>query len=442
MPEKMIVEAPDGKVIEFPDGMTGDQVSAEMMKLYPAEQPKAKGWTDILPMALQRIKENLTAGGRTLTAPGEFPLLAPFQQYSSSGPVFGPDKTVSERLVNAIPFVGPSINEAVKQAAGGQPAESAATLTSDILIPGLAAKLPAQADIPALKASAAENWRRVLEPSGRQLVKQAEKITPELAETKITAISRKSLQEKLAAGKAEYGPQTGTAFDTANPVNISDWIDSLQKIRERHIYVKGTNKIPANRMGLEQGLANIENDLTDLADPKTGAIPAQILDNYVDDLNKGLVNAKGEYAQQPPKVRRFIESRTAGALREILDSDNPSGAAVNKVYHMYALAEDMMEKGRLDRITAQSALQKGSSKGFGAAIKKALPGPVRELPNAVSNIFDSVPWQTVSAASKMRIADMLSQGKFGDANLAMAVILLPKGNVGSSEQTAPKNLKE
>jgi len=272
---------------------------------------------------------------------------------------------------------------------------------------------------PVFERGAAKSYVKVLEPTSRQAVRTAEQIAPGMAETKPIAGSRKAFQTKLEAGKAEFGPKTAVAYEGAPAVSLTDAAESMQKIRERHIYLKGTRVVPRNRTALEQVLQGIESDLLDLADAN-GMIEQKLLDSLADDLNSGLVNARGELAAQAPKAKKFIEKRGAGAIKNILDSRNPTAQRVNAMYRIYAQAADMMEKARMARITAESAMKSGSSKGFGAAIKKALPGPVRRLPNAISGVFDSVLWNTVSGATKQSIAEALATGDFTKAARIMA----------------------
>lgn len=331
----------------------------------------------------------------------------------------------SNRAFSSIPVLGqvyeavakPALEETAGRAAGGDVAGAIGYGAGMAGTAAIGSQIPKVA--PALKRSAAKSYRSVLEPAGQLKVGVAEEIAPLMAQEKITAGSRGKLLDKLQAGKDVWGPRTDTAYAAAKPIPLTDALASLDKVRQRKIVLKGTNKIPSNRQGLDDILKSIETDVADLADPN-GNIPAQLLDNFTDDLNQGLVSSSnGLIPNVPLKSRKAIEKQSARNFKIILNEQNPSAQKINAMYRMYAKAWDMVEFGRKARVASESAIKSGTTKGFGAAVQKMLPAPVRQLPNAVSNIFDSIPWNTVSGATKQRMAEALASGD----NKAVWVIL-------------------
>lgn len=328
-------------------------------------------------------------------------------------------KTVSEVIVDKIPFFGPSLNEATKAAANDKPKTAAAILTTDVLAPGLINKAMGKVGdlAPTLEKSAAKNYTSVLEPTAKRNVPVAENLAGKLAEEKIVARSRESLQNQAKAGMREYGPKAATAFDNAAPVDFSKAFDALEDVKQRHVYIKGTNTVPAHRVPLEKMISSIQDDLFNLAD-QHGNIPASVLDSFVDDINKGLVGANGEFRTQvPPKSIAQIQKSSARAIRTILDSPNPDAASINSAYSMYAKLNEFLEDSRRKRITAQSGITTGSSKGFGALVERTIPRPIRNLPKDIAGVFDSVPWNTVSGAIKQTLAEAVAQSNWKKVRL-------------------------
>lgn len=437
-----------GKIHKFPDSFTEADIS-KALQAWEAEQQTGgrgagAGAGQITPAQetaavapgeagyFQQVLDRVRAMGSGLYGAfkaGDLPAMAGLtgleEQY---GRIVPESKTVSEWLINLAPFVGPSINQIIAASAQGRPKEAAAIGTTDILPMLLGAQpIPSRImpkSIPkALERSAGKSYARMLEPTSQLRVGVAEQVGPQLAKEKIVAASRKSMIEKMRAGKERVGPQTATAFAQAPAVDVSAWVDALEKVKDRHLYIRGTKITPSYKAPLEKLFKGIEDDLMGLADPQ-GNVPAQLLDNYVDDLNKGLVSARKDFAEVAPASRKQITKSAAAAYRQILDASYPPGQQINALYSMYAKAENLLEFSRRARVAAESAVKTGSSKGFGAAIQRILPGPARRIPFAISAIFDSVPFNTASGALKQSLAEALAAGNFeGAQKIAMGFVL-------------------
>ena len=329
--------------------------------------------------------------------------------------------TVAGKITQAFPLFGPSINEAAKSAAGGDWNKAGAIGTVDIGLPllaGGAAGMIGRRLAPPLAKSAAKNYRSVLEP-GKSGVVRAEEVAGQMAERKMIAGSRAGLQTQAKAGLAEYGPQTATAFSESAPVPLNKAFKAIEEVRDKHVFIKGTKIIPEYRQPLSDMIDSIHGELLKLAGDNL-TIPAQIVDNFIDDLNSGLVGANQKFREQlAPKSIAQIQKSAARNLRVMLDEPNPQPAQINATYRMFKTLDDFLESSRRDRIAAQSGISKGSSKGFGALIQRLLPRPVRDIPASVAGIFDSVPWNTVSGALKQNIAESLAGGDWNKATLLM-----------------------
>jgi hypothetical protein len=338
--------------------------------------------------------------------------------YPSTGPII---PRIGASLIE------PSIKNIVGQAVSGNYAGATGAALADVVtfgIPEIFGRLLGKTKKPvaeALAKSAQKNYVSTLLPTRKAAVPAAESTASKMAENKILASSRNALQKKSQEGMSKWGPQAGKAFESANPVTFDEAFNAIEKLKDENLYVKGTKTVPENRQGLQKFFDGAQSDLMNLADEQ-GNIPAQILDNYVDDVNKGLVGANQNYRTNlAPKTVKKMEQSTARQLRIILDTPNPKAAKINSLYSMYARINQFTEESRRAQITAKSAVVTGSSKGFGALVERALPRPIRELPRKITGVFDSVPWNTLSGTTKQTIADYLSRGDWDKALNAIRI---------------------
>ena len=338
-------------------------------------------------------------------------------------------------VLENIPFIGPSITEMTDKIGQGDMEGAGAVLTADIL-PALATKRSVESVPkigPKLKRGAAKSYRRVLEPTSDLALIEAERLAPRLATERIRARSRASLQQQAQKKMAEFGPKTQTAFEGAPAVDWAELNNKLEGVREKHVYIKGTDKVPSNRQSLSKLIDDIQEDLFDLANEQ-GNVPQQILDNFIDDLNQGLVNTRGDYpVMLSPKSKARITKASARALREYLDSRNPSAAGINSIYSLYAKLEKFTESSRRARIKSEGAVRKGSAKGFGALVEKHTPRLASKSLETIAHTFNSVPWNTVSGAFKDLIADAIVREEWNKISNVLSSVALIKSQP-SSEQ--------
>jgi hypothetical protein len=283
-----------------------------------------------------------------------------------------------------------------------------------------------------LERSAARNYVNVLRPTSNEDVAMAERLSPKLAKAKVTAMSRGSLQNKAKEGMKFFGPKAETAFANSAPVPLAQASSVLEGVKDKFLYVKGTKLVPSGSEGLANFFDGIQKDMTVLAG-KEGKIPAQIMDNYIDKINEGLVSATGGFRTNvSPGTIKKMEKQTAAAYRAMLDETRPDAAKINAMYSIHAKTNYFMEKARVAEIKSRSATLTGSSKGFGAMVEKNLPLYVRELPRKITGIFDSVPWQTLLGSTKQRIADALASGDMDEAADLMKEASKPSQSLGTN----------
>lgn len=366
--------------------------------------PELAGFVTMYDLGKGVIKASNDEGVKTLKALGNMSFGEAIQHLPGIIPGLGPAAVgASEQMEQG------NVQRGMGQAAG-LIGTSYLGAKAPQIVKGVGLIAPKASEV--LRESAQKNYLSTLLPSRKASVPAAEATAAKMAEAKIIARSKGALQEQAQAGMKEWGPKAGTAFQGAQPIQFNDAFNVIETVKDKYLYVKGTKTVPANRAGLEKFFNGAQEDLVNLADPQ-GNIPAQILDNYVDDINKGLVGANQDYrVNLSPKTLKKMEQSVAGAFRTMLDQPNPGAAQINSIYSMYARINQFVEESRRAKITARSGIVTGSSKGFGALTERLLPRPIRELPKDIAGVFDSVPWNTLSGATKGYLADAMARGNW------------------------------
>lgn len=290
--------------------------------------------------------------------------------------------------------------------------------------------------VEALKRSAADNYRSVLLPGSKKMVPKAEETAALMAEKKPIALSRDSLLQKVKANKAAAGPAAGGAYDSQPPVSKDSQagiFDALDRLERRHVKVKGSSvevnpNLKVAIQGLRENLIAMKDDL--------GNIPAATLDDFRDKLYRGDVDAMGNIRANAPASAKAIEKSTASAIRRVLDDNFPNSKKLNDNFKLWANAENFLEDAHNREIASKSGIVTGSSQGFGALTQRMLPRPIRDIPGKITGVFDSVAWNTVSGATKQRLAEAIAKQNWGIANDIISD--LPSGK--PVVDTAPKLL--
>jgi hypothetical protein len=323
---------------------------------------------------------------------------------------------IGHGLAAAIPMVGPAAAHAGEEIGKGNIygglGETTALIAPNILSPLISKVIPKSKISSGLENSAKGNMVSTLLPGSKNQVPLAETTAEGLVNRKPIALTREQFQNLAKAKKAEYGPQASTAWDSASPVNLQNIFDKLEELKTKKVNVKGTD-VPANE-NLSKLIDDYQEKLIMLEDQKNkGYINAATLDDFADKMNQGLVNSKGDFQYQTaPQSLKMIQKSTARSIRDVLDGPNPTAAAINANYHLWADTAKFLEDARRSMVASKSSIVTGSSKGFGAMVQKMLPRPVREIPARITGIFDSVAWNTTSSAFKKTVADAIAVGKF------------------------------
>lgn len=290
----------------------------------------------------------------------------------------------------------------------------------------------------ALERSAGKSYRRMLTPTAKDVVPQAEAIAggpsengpTGLVKNRPVALTRKGMMEKAQKGMDEVGPLTSTVYDGKPPLDPAPILRHLEALRREKAVVKGAKGDVVSDPTLNNAIDELKANLEDMRG-EDGKIPAKALDDFKDKLNRGFVSPKGHMRALPPQTSAAIEKSLAGRIGAYLDKAYPDAAEINAAYRTAAQTKNFLEQQRRAEITAESGVRTGSSSGFGAALKKVIPAPLRGVPNAVAALTDSVAWDSVSGFTKAKIAELIRNGSLDQAAKLMRPLpkLLTQGDI-------------
>jgi hypothetical protein len=299
----------------------------------------------------------------------------------------------------------------------------------------------------ALERSAGRSYRKMLTPSAKDLVPEAERIaggpSPNgptgLVGARPVALTREGMMKKADLTTKSIGPVAKNAYETKPPVDPNPILEYLDSLKREKAVVKGTEVVsdPTLASAIDELKLNIED-----MRGKDGRVSASALDDYKDKLNRGNVSPRGFMRQVAPQTAADIEKSVANKIMGYLDEAYPDAAAVNKAYSTAKGTKNFLEQQRRAEIVAESGVRTGSSTGAGAAIKKVIPAPLRHIPTAIAALFDSVAWDSTNGAVKAKIAQLIRQGAHKQAAQELSKLpQLPQLSAGHAQEIIPRFAK-
>jgi hypothetical protein len=261
-----------------------------------------------------------------------------------------------------------------------------------------------------LKGSAQKNYEAILNPTKEATKYQTQKIMPQLLEERPVAISRQSLANKAAAEAETAGQQIeGAVSNLKGTMNTQPVIDALDNLKSKNM-VNGVDLRPEVSHAVDQVSEQMKAMGPDIS--LQDAVKARrILDEAVQE-SKGYLGAQLSDASMAA-----IRKESANSIRAELGKASPDLAAVNAKFHFWNTLSDVMEAtiqrktgqanrtgaGLLGTIETAAAGQAGLAKG-GLATGGTYAGAMY----ALGKLVRSTAWKSVSASSKMAIADALA----------------------------------
>ena len=274
-----------------------------------------------------------------------------------------------------------------------------------------------------LKSSAVKNYQDVLNPTRIDTKYQTQKIMPKLLEERPVAMTRQGLANK-AAGQAEAaGQQVERAVSgLQGSMKTQPVIDGLENLRQKH-QVNGVSLRPEVNSAIDA----LQDQLRNMSEP--GQVPGgaqgpgegslsyqdtvkarRILDDAVAEV--------GGYQGRPLSDTSManIRKATANSFREELGKASPDLAAVNAKFHFWNTLSDVLDATNQRKVGQVNAFPKVETviAGAGGLARGGLSTGIAYAAamRALGSAFRSTGWRTLSAATKMSIADSLASGNF------------------------------
>lgn len=290
--------------------------------------------------------------------------------------------------------------------------EDQANLAGDVggVAGGTGAVKLADLAAPALEKSATQNYKNILNPTRIDTKFQTNQIMPKLLEERPIAMTREGLAEKAGAKAEEAGQQVEQVVSNLKgSMKTQPVIDGLENLKKSY-QVNGVSLRPEVDSAIDQVSAQLKAIGPEI-DYQDAVKARRILDQAVAEV--------GGYQGKPLSDTSLANIRKAGAnsLREELGNASPDLKAVNAKFHFWNTLEDVLQQ-TIQRKTGQAPtgllpkIEVASAMGAGLTKSTSAGGAYGAAMYVLGKTIRSTGWQSLSAATKMSIADSLSNGDF------------------------------
>lgn len=273
---------------------------------------------------------------------------------------------------------------------------------------------------PALKESATQNYKNILNPTKVTTKYQTNKIMPKLLEERPVSMTREGMAEKAGSKADAAGQEVEQAVQNlTGKMKTQPVIDGLENLRKSY-QVNGVSMRPEVDSAIDQVSAQFKA-LGPEIDYQDAVKARRILDQAVAE--------SGGFQGKPLSDASLANIRKAGAnsLREELGNASPDLKAVNAKFHFWNTLEDVLQQtiqrktgqaptGLLGKIETASAMGAGLAKGG-----LATGGSYGAAMYVLGKVIRSTGWQSMSAAAKLHVADALSNGDFDSIPAMLAL---------------------
>ena len=276
----------------------------------------------------------------------------------------------------------------------------------------VAAKFPQVAGKALTKsfAGSEKQMERVLAPTTRETKFLAQKVAPEMAERRLTALTKEQLQAKAAQGRARAGAMIDKAFaDIPKNVKMKTQpiVNALEEAKKEFV-VDNVSVLPAAVDKLDELKAVIQQ-FGPAVSADSLRKTRQVWDMVVDKA--GGFGGKDLTATS----QIFAQKQAADAIRRQIGKVFPDIKTLNAEFNFWANMDDILQ-ARIQREAGRSlSLTDLVSGGTGIGVA-AGGGPLWAVfAPAVIRFAQSTFWRTSSAAAKETIADLIEKGMFTEA---------------------------
>lgn len=300
------------------------------------------------------------------------------------------------------------------------------------------------ATVNTLRKSAINNYLDTLKPAAADVPK-AERIAGQMADEHIVAPTRGNLQGQAKTGMEATGPQVHSAYNDPNNPGLvratdvgaagpspsindaqrMDLMNSLEDLRGKMSTIKRTGLVVDDT--LNSYIDKQKQIITNMVDPVVGEILQKDLRDYREILGNKTTGAGDKFKsgdQLAPDSKDLIHDKLRASIRDVLHKANKPGEAADALYSMHKGMNDFLEAQRRAEIADKSKGPLSGGQNWVQSLLHTVPSGARSIPANIVGFMNSVPWNTVMGASKMKLADSLAAGDFSTATHQLQLIKL------------------
>ena len=310
------------------------------------------------------------------------------------------------------------------------------------VVGGATAALPMVA--PRLAEAAVTQYNRVLNPTKEKTKAIAQQIVPELIQRREWAASLPRMLDRAQDRMRFFGQQIDDAWDAMAQQGTTAQIDPilrrLEDVAREHFFTQNTaGQLVQLRGPAEAGFRELQGMAQTMADaatvnPATGAreIPVTTLRQlrqYWDEV----ADKAGAFTKNPRDLADWARGRAAryggDAVRAELAQARPDLAALNQEFSFWNRVADVVEQtvgrrtGQQKPLTRRIAQLAGAQAGGGGLTSLLGAYAMDQFQGLVS----SPAWGTISAVTKDRLANAITQGNQGAAQFYLNQALRAAG---------------
>lgn len=393
----------------------------------------------------------------------------------------GKVEAAGHALAGALPLIGPAAAHAGEEIGKGNVGRGLGEATGLLLPSALKAGrgVLAKATEPvqnALNKSAVADYERALPGKTLKTKAMSGEVVPGLIDRRVTAMTRGGLLKKLSGHVESLGQQIDNLQSQIPEGTMSIPLDKAMSAIDRNLQDRFTVPSingqyvasPDAAIGLATGQrlkkliqAAAEpkpqpqtppaklfdangNAIAPVATPKPPqTIDYQLLRRFKQNWDESIAKAGG-FANNDfvnnAKMGAYREA--AGGIRELLNDATPNIAAINREFHFWKTAQDVLSD-TIQRTKGQSqplGQQLASAAGHAAGFAKGGLGQAVLVGAALKNfrkLVTSTGWNTMSAVAKDMLADALASGDSNMANMIMITTMLGTAQGVTQPQTNP-----
>jgi len=274
-----------------------------------------------------------------------------------------------------------------------------------------------------LKGQAIEQFKSVLGATTKKFKGVSERVAPELAERRVTALSRKGLEKKAGIAVSEAGGAVGEFIEQIpkeTTLKTKPIIDAIEETK-KGFTVKGVVVEP-EKLKVANEIQDIVKEFGDELEAENIIKLRRIWDKTINKAGKGFT------PDMKDTFKLEVKKEATNAIRDELGKEFPELAKLNKEFAFWkgvkdTVSETIQKKAGKPNYLATQAQQRFGTGGFiTGGIQDAVI--VSEAAKNLVKLTGSTAWKSISAKKKMQLAEAIESGNTGKVAEVIKRLLL------------------